>query len=214
MGRLKEQSPDPETKIRYTIDLTKGYHNLLQKEEAGNSCYYFQDELGSPVRLINEEGTLRETHGYDEFGQDLYGNQGEIQPFGYTGYQSDRITGIYYAQAREYCSELGRFAGVDENKGFIICPQTLYSYTYCFNNPYKYLDMDGNWITIAIGVAVGAVCGFAGGLVSELTDDTPGVNWKNVWTDTGTGAGVTNYSIKTSLNADWINQQLDDCNLD
>jgi len=35
MGNLKEQSLNPETKIRYTIDLTRGYHNLLEKEEAG-----------------------------------------------------------------------------------------------------------------------------------------------------------------------------------
>ena len=164
MGSLEEQSLNPETKIRYTIDLTRGYHNLLEKEEAGSrqtylwdgnvagmreekngqngwsnlsnhpdTAYYLQDELGSPIRLLDEEGNMRETYGYDEFGQDLYRNQGQIQPFGYTGYQSDRIAGTYYAQAREYRAELGRFAGVDENKGFIICPKTLYSYTYCFN---------------------------------------------------------------------------------
>ena len=54
---------------------------------------------------------MRETYGYDEFGQDLYRNPGQIQPFGYTGYQSDRIAETYYAQAREYRAELGRFAG-------------------------------------------------------------------------------------------------------
>ncbi|MGN0130946.1 MAG: RHS repeat domain-containing protein, partial [Lachnospiraceae bacterium] len=164
MGRLKEQSPDPETKIRYTIDLTRGYHNLLQKEETGsrqtylwdgnvagmkeeaeNNCYYFQDELGSPVRLMDEEGSLRETYGYDEFGQDLYGNQGEIQPFGYTGYQSDRVTGTYYAQAREYRAELGRFAGRDIIKGYTAAPYTLNEYGYCFGNPMILVDPNGEW---------------------------------------------------------------------
>ena len=107
-----------------------GWSNLSKHPD---TAYYLQDELGSPIRLLDEEGNMRETYGYDEFGQDLYRNQGQIQPFGYTGYQSDRIAGTYYAQAREYRAELGRFAGVDENKGFIICPKTLYSYTYCFN---------------------------------------------------------------------------------
>jgi len=40
MSRLKEQTQDPETKIQYTIDLTRGYHNLLQKEEAGKTQTY------------------------------------------------------------------------------------------------------------------------------------------------------------------------------
>ena len=174
MGNLKEQSLNPETKIRYTIDLTRGYHNQLEKEEAGSrqtylwdgnvagmreekkgqngwsnlsnhpdTSYYLQDELGSPIRLLDEEGNMRETYGYDEFGQDLYRNQGHIQPFGYTGYQSDRIADTYYAQAREYRAERGRFAGVDIIKGFAAAPYTLNEYGYCWGNPMVLVDLDG-----------------------------------------------------------------------
>lgn len=174
MGSLEEQSLNPETKIRYTIDLTRGYHNLLEKEEAGSrqtylwdgnvagmreekngqngwsnlsnhpdTSYYLQDELGSPIRLLDEEGNMRENYGYDEFGQDLYRNQGQIQPFGYTGYQSDRIARTYYAQAREYRAELGRFAGVDIIKGFAAAPYTLNEYGYCWGNPMVLVDLDG-----------------------------------------------------------------------
>ena len=166
---------DSEIKIRYTIDLTRGYHNLLEKEEAGSrqtylwdgnvagmreekngqngwsnlskhpdTAYYLQDELGSLIRLLDEEGNMRETYGYDEFGQDLYRNQGQIQPFGYTGYQSDRIAETYYAQTREYRAELGRFAGVDIIKGFAAAPYTLNEYGYCYNMPLKYFDKSGN----------------------------------------------------------------------
>ena len=153
---------DSETKIRYTIDLTRGYYNLLEKEEAGSrqtylwdgnvagmreekngqngwsnlsnhldTAYYLQDELGSPIRLLDEEGNMREAYGYDEFGQDLYRNPGQIQPFGYTGYQSDRIAETYYAQAREYRAELGRFAGVDIIKGFAAAP---YTPVFCYRS--------------------------------------------------------------------------------
>ncbi len=78
LGRLKEQIINPETRIEYTIDLTRQYHNLLEKEEEGNtqsylwdrnvagiredmgtaSHYYFQDELGSPIRLMDKNGEL------------------------------------------------------------------------------------------------------------------------------------------------------------
>lgn len=174
-SKLERQELCPERKIRYIIDLTKGYHNLLQKEEEtavqtflwdGNvagmweeagtpvgrpdgsaqgatSRYYLQDELGSPIRLFGEGGGLEESYGYDEFGRDLYGNQGLIQPFGYTGYQADHTAGTYYAQAREYKPELGRFAAVDTVKGFLMAPFTLNEYGYCWNNPKKYVDISG-----------------------------------------------------------------------
>lgn len=50
---------------------------MLQKEEAENICYYFQDELGSPIRLMDKNGELAESYGYDEFGQDLYRDREE-----------------------------------------------------------------------------------------------------------------------------------------
>ena len=108
------------SRISYTIDLTREYHNLLERsegdsiqtyywdgnvasyEENGQRSYYLQDELGSPLRIEDAAGLTRESYGYGAFGEDLYGNQGEIQPFGYTGYQKDGVAGTYYAQAREY----------------------------------------------------------------------------------------------------------------
>ena len=167
LSTLEKQHIHPEKKIQYTIDLTRSYHNLLQKEEDGNTQsylwdanvagmtedgqerYYLQDEMGSPIRLLDEDGYLKDSYGYDEFGQDLYGNQGTIQPFGYTGYQADRITGIYYAQAREYRAELGRFTAVDTINGFTAAPYTLNEYGYCWNNPIGLIDTDGllpQWI--------------------------------------------------------------------
>ena len=176
LSRLKEQTINPETRIEYTIDLTRQYHNLLQKEEDGNtqsylwdgnvagmredrgtaSHYYFQDELGSPIRLMDQNGELAESYGYDEFGQDLYRDReetagrsmtGSLQPFGYTGYQYDKTAGTYYAQAREYRAELGRFAAVDTIKGFTAAPYTLNEYGYCWNNPMVLVDLNGAWPT-------------------------------------------------------------------
>ena len=176
LSRLEEQAIRPETRIEYTIDLTRQYHNLLQKEEDGNtqsylwdgnvagmredmgtaSHYYFQDELGSPVRLMDKNGELTESYGYDEFGQELYRDReetagrsmtGNIQPFGYTGYQYDKTAGTYYARAREYRAELGRFAAVDTIKGFTMVPYTLNEYGYCWGNPMVLVDLDGAWPT-------------------------------------------------------------------
>ena len=149
------------SQIRYTIDLTKQYHNLLMREEEqrtqayfwdgnvtsceenGRQSYYLQDELGSPLRIEDELGATKESYGYGAFGEDLYGNQGELQPFGYTGYQRDSIAGTYFAQAREYAPGVGRFLSVDEIKGTIENTQTLNLYKYCINSPFKYIDLTG-----------------------------------------------------------------------
>jgi len=71
-------------------------------------------------------------YGYDEFGQDVLGNQGEVQLFGYTGYQMDKITKTYFAQARAYLPRVGRFDETDVVKGSHIVPQSLNSYGYCW----------------------------------------------------------------------------------
>ena len=75
--------------------------------------YYLQDELGSPLRVLYRSGSGA-AYGYDEFGADLYDPEkknmrrkavqqtGEHQPFGFTGYRYDDISGTYFAQAREY----------------------------------------------------------------------------------------------------------------
>ncbi len=97
---------------------------------------------------MDRNGELAESYGYDEFGQDLYWDRretGSIQPFGYTGYQYDKTAGTYYAQAREYRAELGRFAAVDTIKGFTSVPYTLNEYGYCWNNPMVLVDWDGAW---------------------------------------------------------------------
>ena len=67
---------------------------------------------------------------YGAFGEDLYGNQGVLQVFGYTGYQRDNVAGTYYAQAREYQAEVGRFAGQDLIAGFMDMPLSMNRYSY------------------------------------------------------------------------------------
>lgn len=117
--------------------------------------YYLQDELGSPLRVLygNGNGNI---YGYDEFGGELYeapdpekeasnrySRQGEGQPFGYTGYRYDAVGGTYFAQAREYKAEFGRFTAEDVVRGNNTLTQTLNRYVYCWNYPIDYVDLDG-----------------------------------------------------------------------
>ena len=97
----------------------------------------FQDDIGSVIQLTDAKGNVTDSYGYDEFGQDLYKNQAIVQLFGFTGYQYDRVSGNYYAQAREYEPKNGRFISEDPIR------YNLNHYLYCNNNPYLFVDPSG-----------------------------------------------------------------------
>lgn len=135
--------------------------------------YYLQDELGSTVRVSgyhadNGKETRADirylTYGYDEFGNDLYDDpeengipnpysrQGEEQPFGYTGYRYDDISGTYFAQAREYQEKNGRFINKDKEKYIYMGDRnSINLYLYCRNMPLNYTDDSGNEVIIVTG---------------------------------------------------------------
>ncbi len=150
----------------YLPDPTRQYHNLLQKTEEGTKQtylwdggvaalleegsqelqYYLKDELGSPIRLMYQDGELHESYAYDEFGREMHSGQKNtepVQPFGFTGYQYDREADTYFAQMREYQPETGRFAARDIVPGFKDMPFTMNRYTYCYNNPVLLVDRNG-----------------------------------------------------------------------
>ena len=74
-------------------------------------------------------------------------NQRNEQPFTYTGYQKDDVTGTLFAQAREYMPRVGRFTAQDKIAGFAHAPNTLNTYAYCWNQPFKYVDLDGLFLS-------------------------------------------------------------------
>ena len=163
--KLEQLTINPTKQIEDTIDLTKQYHNLLQRTEGSNitaytwdsnvlhvvvegtssSYQYLRDELGSPIRLIDEDDIEQEVYGYDEFGEEILGNnQVYLQPFTYTGYQRDDVTNTYFAQAREYSAKMGRFTGEDSHYYIRIRDvRTINKYVYCMSNSMNRIDPDG-----------------------------------------------------------------------
>jgi len=202
---------NPIKHIEDTLDLTRQYNNLLERKEDGTSVSfiwdasilsassttgtdtYLLDYLGSPLRAGEE------AFAFDEFGQTLAGNF-DTQPFGYTGYQQDDITNTWFAQARQYDSATGRFGAEDVVKGSILAPQTQNPYTYCWNVPLAFVDLDGRTpkaavVPAAAGLKVKTTVfgAAAGGLSGFLTTTIVGVTtgtfcWKDVAAATVGGA--------------------------
>lgn len=118
-------------------------------EEEGKDHFYFQDDLGSPMRIADEMGRSEETYGFDEFGGSIECSINAVtnpmQTFGFTGYQMDEAGGLYFAQARQYDSGIGRFVSEDIMRGHIAVPFTMNHYSYCWNRPMDLVDLNGMW---------------------------------------------------------------------
>ena len=142
MGK-RVATQNPTERIDYLLDLTKDYHNMLERSvngetesyiydsnvvsmsKSGNDYFYMLDELGTGMYLTGTDGFATSTYAYDEFGRNLnpftgkrekpaYTKQGNIlQPLAFTGYQHDEMTDSYFAQARYYNPVFGRFISKD-----------------------------------------------------------------------------------------------------
>ena len=96
--------------------------------------------------VIDQNGTVEETNHYYPFGG-LFANSTSVQPYKYNGKELDTKKGLnwYDYGARHYDAAIGRFATVDP------MAEKYYSwspYTYCLDNPIKYIDPNGCKIVI------------------------------------------------------------------
>jgi len=177
---LADMSLNPTKQIDDVLDLTKQYHNLLQRNENGDSTSftydfgvlssndnpYMLDELGSPVRFGDELFV------YDEFGTALHDTQNTNSVFSFTGYQFDSISDMLSSPSRSYDPKIGRFTSVDthwhtrnmiygdtirqvQNASLLPNPlairQSLNLYDYGLSNSIKYFDPLGKDVWLVHG---------------------------------------------------------------
>jgi RHS repeat-associated protein len=124
-----------------TADYIYGPAGLFAKRttinEESNTFYYHTDHLGSTRLVTDGTKNIVTAVTYHPFGEPDTCEGSEHYLF--SGKQRDS-TGIYYLGARYYDPELGRFLTRDPLVGDTMTPQRLNRYTYCRNNPLKYVD--------------------------------------------------------------------------
>ena len=119
-----------------------------------DSTYYIlRDYLGNITHIINEDGTLRQELSYDAWGRlrnpdthQLYAVGKEpklLLDRGYTGHEYLPWFGLINMNARLYDPVLGRFLSPDPYVQMPDFTQNFNRYSYCLNNPLKYVDKDG-----------------------------------------------------------------------
>jgi RHS repeat-associated protein len=174
-----------------TTITTNYYHGgkLVAVRQGTTLSFILQDHLGSTVGTVNTSGTLASTISYFSFGEcrNSTGTLPTEQKF--TGQRLDS-TGLYYYGARYYDPSIGRFISADTIVPDPYNPQTLNRYSYCINNPLKYVDPTGHDLTV---VQSGT------NMYGETTYD---VYDGDTWVGSGTGwEGVrTVYDVYCSIN--------------
>jgi RHS repeat-associated protein len=100
-----------------------------------------------------------------------------------TGKERDSESGLDYFGARYFGSALGRFTSPDPESASasLFDPQRWNAYSYAVNNPYKFVDPDGE-NPLLISAGVGLVVGAAGGALFDVGNQLiqNGVNFDQI----------------------------------
>lgn len=105
--------------------------------------FYLFDGLRSVVNLMRTDGGVQVRYQYDAWGNPRATVGSSFSPFGFTSHERDDETGLYYAKARFYDPEIGRFLTEDPFEGFDNDPPSLHRYLYAKSNPLIYVDPTG-----------------------------------------------------------------------
>lgn len=122
----------------------------------------FTDPQGSITRIIDGSGHIVFDADYDPWGRQTVTSNtiGNIR--GYTGHEMLPEFGLINMNGRMYDPVLGRFLSPDDYVQMPESPQGFNRYSYCMNNPMKYVDPSGEFawfIPVIVGAAIGAYTG-------------------------------------------------------
>ena len=134
-----------ETEDRTVLRYIRGSELIARNTDAVRTYYHYaSDEMGSITHVTDEEGNILNRYEYDAWGNLTAEDEQVSNRFKYTGEQFDAITQQYYLRARFYNPSLARFMQEDTYRG-----DGLNLYTYCANNPVRYVDPSGHEKTVS-----------------------------------------------------------------
>ena len=154
-----------------TGNITTSYYlssRLVATCENSTLRYVHQDHLSGTSLMTDDEGNEISGINYYPFGLTRTGDVPTDRKF--TGQRLDD-TGLYYYGARYYDPEIGRFISADTIIPDPTNPQAYNRYTYCLNNPLKYVDPSGN--IVKIGDAISYSYSQGGGAFIETKHRNP-----------------------------------------
>jgi RHS repeat-associated protein len=131
-----------------TGEVTTYYYlggQLVAMRQGDDLKYMHQDHLTSTSVMTDDSGDSLGAIKYLPFGETRSGSVPTDKQF--TGQRLDD-TGLYYYNARYYDPTIGRFISADPIITRPWDPQSFNRYSYCLNNPLKYIDPSGHTVEI------------------------------------------------------------------
>ncbi|HMN14520.1 MAG TPA: RHS repeat-associated core domain-containing protein, partial [Bellilinea sp.] len=128
---------------------------LPQVSTADQVYFYHNDPAGTPLAMTDASGAVVWKADYKPFGEEHSTSGAAANDRRFVGKEKDEETGLSYFGARYEDAKTGRFIAPDSvravdansnktNEKMLLDPQRLNTYAYGLNNPYRFIDPDGN----------------------------------------------------------------------
>jgi len=168
------------------MSISVGPPTIETQNERKKEKYYLylhRDYQGSIIAISNENGQLVEKRLFDAWGNILkvQNRQGTnlskltILDCGYTGHEHLQGINLIHMNARLYDPVVHRFLQPDNFVQDPFNTQNFNRYGYCLNNPFLYVDKNGEWILTAVILA--AIVGAAAGGTAYVAHAIQTGNW-------------------------------------
>jgi len=162
--------------------------------------FVHHDGLSSVRALTDETGATADTRAYEAFGTKNVEVGSDPLTYGFAGEAFEGTSMLAYQRARWMDARVGRFEGMDPERGDELLPLSLNTYIYAGSEPVDQSDPSGDEYDMAsIGAAIGAdavLSTLATAGVTVLAADIvcTAVNYANVDAD----GDSTNMSVNTN----------------
>ena len=146
---ILETDAEGNTRASYV----KGINYISKTDGTGADSYYLFNGHGDVVQTVDAAGNTQNQYEYDIWGNPVLTIETAAgNAIRYAGEFLDSETGLYYLRARFYDPYIGRFTTEDSYWGEDENPLSLNLYTYCANDPVRYVDPSGHvWMYNAGG---------------------------------------------------------------
>lgn len=139
-----------------------------RSDSTSNTYYMHKDHLGSTDVITDQAGGITDNLSYDPFGMrrnastwlDQAGLTCQVTDYGYTGHLHLDDFGLIHMKSRIYDPKLGKFLSPDPVIQNVADMQMINRYSYCTNNPLKYIDPTGNELIELTNLEMSSFCGY------------------------------------------------------
>ena len=199
-----------------------GVFAVVEKHGDEESTHYIlKDHLGSWTTITDSEGNVEQELSFDAWGNlrnpvTWSGSYSGTPMFdrGCTGHEHMMAFGLINMNGRLYDPVMSTFLSVDNYVQEPDFSQNFNRYAYCLNNPLKYVDPDGESITLLTAIAISAAVSMVSTVATNIVYDRPlyeGLGkaavvgaLQGVFSfGIGTAAGIIGEAVKGVSNATW-----------